>query len=73
MKYRLGKLQVRRLINGGYVADGRGKRYTASKELREALKDIDDKDLYGNIDIFLEDGLIDVARKSGEVNTDVSN
>ena len=53
MKYRLGKLQVRRLINGGYVADGRGKRYTASKELREALKDIDDKDLYGNIDIFL--------------------
>lgn len=63
-RYRLGKPQVRRLINGQDVQDGRGRRYAASDEVKKALKEIDDSGAYDRIDIFMRDGGIELVERA---------
>lgn len=54
MRYRLAKPQVRRLINGQPVTDGRGRKYLASKDTADRLKEIDGMDIYVELDIYLD-------------------
>lgn len=62
MKYKLTKPQVRRLISGGYVTDGHGRRYGAGKEMKARLKAVDENNLYGLTDIYLNDtGAVEIA------------
>ncbi len=63
-RYRLGKPQVRRLINGDWVMDGHGRKYFANEEVRAGLKNFDDNNRYGGFDIFLENGKIDIYEKA---------
>ena len=63
-RYRLGKPQVRRLINDSFIMDGHGRKYTANKELKETLKEIDDSNTYNEVDILMYDGGIEVRKKN---------
>lgn len=45
-RYKLGKLQIQRLIEGKWVIDGHGKKLTVDKQTREVLKELLDSDEY---------------------------
>ena len=55
---------MRRLVNDGFVVDGHGRKYTASKELKATLKEIDDSNAYSEVDILMYDGGIEVRKKN---------
>ena len=54
MKYRLTKLQVKRLIDGKSVQTGSGIKIYASESLKEGLKNLDKNNVYPVCDIFLD-------------------
>ena len=63
--YRISKQQVKRLLSGGYVQDGHGRKLLATDNVKEVIKTIDDNDLYDKVDILLKDGMLDVRRREG--------
>lgn len=62
-RYRVGKAQVKRLLEGKFVTDGEGRNYVTTGELKEFLQMIDDRDLYDRLDLFLENGVMDYEMK----------
>ena len=62
MKYRLTKLQIKRLIEGKPVINGRQKLY-ADDKVKDALKTFDERNLYDKYDVILEDGGLDIKEK----------
>lgn len=62
MKARLTKTQIKMLIEGKTISDGRLK-YAADASLKEALKLIDERDAYPLLDVIVENGYISVTEK----------
>lgn len=67
-RYKLGKTQVKRLLDGGYVMDGHGRKYKAEKNLKEVLQTIDELDAYDKYDLIIENGEFDLVRKEGGIS-----
>lgn len=63
MKYRLTKLQVKRLLDDKPVVDSRGRKFFASKEVKDALKMVDENNLYDQFDVFMENNALDIIKK----------
>lgn len=68
VKYRLCKAQIRCLLKGKPVVDGRGRKFYASEKVKETLQLIDSKNAYDKFDIFLDYGCIDIIAKAGVEN-----
>ncbi|WP_455649242.1 hypothetical protein [Enterocloster citroniae] len=62
MKARLTKTQIKMLIEGKTISDGRLK-YAADENLKKALRLIDESDAYHLLDVIVENGYISVAEK----------
>ena len=62
MRYKLTKLQIKRLIDGKPVINGRQKLYADSK-VKDALKAFDERNMYDKYDVILENGGIDIREK----------
>lgn len=62
MKYRLTKTQVKMLIDGKHIMNGRSKFYADGGAL-ETLKLIDSKDAYNMFDILIIDGYLEIVEK----------
>lgn len=58
-RYKLGKLQIQRLIEGKYVVDGHGKKLTVDKQTREVLKELD----CTKYDVIVENRELKIAEK----------
>lgn len=54
MRFRITKQQVKMLINGKPLTNGRQKIYIDNEGIKQ-LKIINEKNLYGKIDLFLTD------------------
>ena len=63
MKYVLTKAQIKRLIDGKYVMDGRGRKYFASKEVKENLRELDENNLYDEYSVVVEGNALDILEK----------
>ena len=68
MKYILTKAQIKRLIDGKYVSDGRGRKLTAGDNIKEVLRVLDERNLYDQYDAIIENGSFDLVRKEGVKN-----
>ncbi|WP_373262207.1 hypothetical protein [Hungatella hathewayi] len=62
MKARLTKTQIKMLIEGKTISDGRLK-YAADENLKKALRLIDERDAYHLLDVIVENGCISVTEK----------
>lgn len=62
-KYILGKLQIKRLLDGKYVMDGRGRKFIIGDNIKEVLQKIDECDLYDKYEIFVENDGIYIREK----------
>lgn len=62
-RYRLGKAQIKRLLDGKPVVDGHGRKYLADKKVKEILREMDNYNLCDKLEVFMEDGGIDIVRK----------
>lgn len=62
MKARLTKTQIKMLIEGKTISDGRLK-YAADENLKKALRLIDERDAYHLLDVIVENGYINVTEK----------
>lgn len=62
-RYKLGKLQIKRLLEDKPVMDGFGRKYFASEELKETLKELDKHNLYDRYDVIMYDGGVDILEK----------
>lgn len=67
-RYKLSKSQVKRLLDGGYVMDGHGRKYQAGENLKEVLQTIDNLDAYDKYDLIIENGEFDLVRKQGNIS-----
>lgn len=68
MKYILTKAQIKRLIDGKHVSDGRGRKLTAGDNIKEVLRALDERNLYDKYDAIIENGSFDLVRKGGVNN-----
>lgn len=62
MKARLTKTQIKMLIEGKTISDGRLK-YAADENLKKALRLIDERAAYHLLDVIVENGYINVTEK----------
>lgn len=62
-RYRLGKMQIKRLLEGKPVMDGHGRKFLATENVKEILKRIDDSNLYSKVDVMVENGGLDIVFK----------
>lgn len=62
-KYRLGKLQIKRLIEGKSVVNGHGQKFYASENIVDTLKEIDTQNLYDELDIICDGRMIVIKDK----------
>lgn len=62
-RYKLGKLQVKRLIEGKCVVDGHGRKFAADEETKKYLEIIDSRNLYDKYDIIIDGRAIDIVEK----------
>lgn len=63
-RYKLGKLQIQRLIDGKYVVDGHGRKFTVDKQTRKMLKELYSSDKY---DFIIENREIKIIEKGVNV------
>ena len=64
-RYKLGRLQIQRLIEGKWVVDGHGKKLTVDKQTREFLKlEVLDSNKY---DVIIENREIKIIDKGENV------
>ena len=62
-RYRLGKAQIKRLLDNKPVVDGHGRKYLAGGEVKVMLSKIDTHNLYDKFEVFMEDGGLDIVNK----------
>lgn len=62
-RYILGKLQIKRLLDGKHVMDGHGRKFIAGDNIKEVLQKIDECDLYDIFEVFIENGGMDMRKK----------
>jgi hypothetical protein len=62
-RYKLGKPQIKRLLEGKSVMDGHGRHFYANDEVKKYLHKIHDNNLYDKFDVILEDGAMDIRKK----------
>ena len=67
-KYKLGKPQIKRLIEGKSVMDGHGRHFYANDDVKDYLHKIHDNNLYDRFDVILEDGGLDIVKKQDEAS-----
>lgn len=62
-RYILGKLQIKRLLDGKHVMDGHGRKFIAGNNIKEVLQVIDERNLYDEYEVFIENGGFDMRKK----------
>lgn len=62
-RYKLGKPQIKRLLEDKPVMDGHGRKFYANEEVKKYLRAIDNKNLYDKFDVIIEDGSLDIVKK----------
>ena len=62
-RYKLGKPQIKRLLDGKSVMDGHGMHFYANDEVKYYLHKIHDNDLYDKFDVIIEGGVVDILKK----------
>ena len=62
-RYKIGKLQVKRLIENKAVVDGQGRKFLANKEVKDYLTKFDELNLYDKYDIYIDNGGVDIVHK----------
>lgn len=64
-KATISKSQVKKLLAGGHVVDGHGRKFKADRETMDFLQRFEENDLYDKMDIVFEDGCIRLEEKGG--------
>lgn len=62
-RYILGKLQIKRLLEGKFVVDERGRKFVAGDNIKEVLQKLDELNLYDKFEVFIENGQFDMRKK----------
>lgn len=62
----ISKSQVKRLLAGGFVVDGHGRKYKADRDTMDLLQRFDENNLYDKLRIVFEDGCIRLEGRGGE-------
>jgi len=67
-RYKLGKPQIKRLLEDKPVMDGHGRKLYANDEVKRELKMIHDNNLYDKFDVIVEGCAMDIVLKEGANN-----
>ena len=62
-RYILGKPQIKRLLEGKTVMDGRGRKFIAGDNIKEVLQMLDEHNLYDKFEVVIENGQFDMRKK----------
>lgn len=63
-RYKLGKAQIKRLLEDKPIMDGRGRKFIADKETKDMLREYDKNNWYDKFDIIFENGsLVDLVKR----------
>jgi len=65
-RYKLGKPQIKRLLEDKPVMDGHGRKLYANDEVKRELKMIHDNNLYDKFDVNVEGCAMDIVLKEGD-------